>query len=138
MKILQSFFHQGPTRSPQSEDGSRGAGGAQLDKALALSRAGGDEELLREIAVLFLDDYPHIVEQLRVAIAKGVARDIEHHAHSLKGSVSNFGAKEVFEAALTLERNGREGALADVEPSFQRLQTALDRLKPELESLIAG
>jgi HPt (histidine-containing phosphotransfer) domain-containing protein len=109
----------------------------QLDKGLALSRAGGDEELLRELAALFLDDYPRVLDELKKAIAAGAAAGIEHHAHSLKGSVANFGAPEVVAAALSLERQGRNHALGETPAALQALEAALDRLKPELESLLA-
>jgi len=109
---------------------------SELDLNLALSRAGGDEELLRELAALFLDDYPNTLEQLRTAIASGVAIDIEHHAHSLKGSASNFGAPEVVAAALSLEQQGRTHALIETPASLHRLESALAILKPELESLL--
>jgi two-component system, sensor histidine kinase and response regulator len=111
---------------------------SQLDKALALSRAGGDEELLRELAALFLDDYPRNLEELKTAIAAGVAADIEHHAHSLKGSVSNFGAPEVVAAALALEQQGRNHTLEETPAALRRLESALAALKPELESLLVG
>jgi HPt (histidine-containing phosphotransfer) domain-containing protein len=109
-----------------------------LDKALALSRAGGDEELLRELAALFLDDYPLTLEELRKAIAAGSATDIEHHAHSLKGSVSNFGASEVVAAALSLEEKGRHHNLTETPAVLHRLESALAALKPELQSLVTG
>ena len=63
-----------------------------LDRALALSRVGGDEDLLREIAGLFLDDYPNLVEKIKQALAANDARGLERASHSLKGSVANFGA----------------------------------------------
>src|SRR5690349_21223415 len=94
---------------PDTETSTMG----QLDKGLALSRAGGDEELLRELAALFLDDYPRVLEELKNAITARSAADIEHHAHSLKGSVSNFGAPAVVAAALALEQQGRNQALAE-------------------------
>src|SRR5262249_1948141 len=61
-----------------------------LDRALALSRVGGDAELLKEIAMLFLEEYPRVLDELRNAIARGDARSVERTAHGLKGSVSNF------------------------------------------------
>lgn len=109
-----------------------------LDLALALSRLGGDEVLLRELAILFLDDYPRTFAHLRNAVSDRQARDIERHAHSLKGSVSNFAANEVIEAAFCLEDKGRRDALADIEDDLRCLEQTLERLKPALESLIAG
>ena len=85
------------------EGGSVGTQLRQLDESLALSRVGGDVELLKEVIELFLDDYPSTFEKIRNAVAVSDATALEHSAHSLKGSVSTFGANRAFEAAFTLE-----------------------------------
>ncbi|HTS47096.1 MAG TPA: response regulator [Bryobacteraceae bacterium] len=107
----------------------------QLDESLALSRVGGDRGLLREVTELFLNDYPDMLEKLRTAISARDASALEHYAHSLKGSVSTFGAKGAFDAALALEKKGRSGELSDVEEGLRQLEYALGTLKPELETL---
>ena len=108
---------------------------AVFDRALALSRVGGDVELLKEIAVLFLDDYPKSLSELHQAVESGDARRLERTAHGLKGSVSNFGARPVVDAALQLETMGRAQKLAEVEQVLHTLELALAALRPELESL---
>ena len=108
-----------------------------LDESVALNRVGGDFELLREVVELFLDDYPQALEKIRVAVASGDQTDLERHAHSLKGSVSTFGAKDAFEAAFTLEKQGRQGDLADAAENLLRLEDALTALRPELEAIQA-
>ena len=108
-----------------------------LDEALALSRVGGDFELLREVAGLFLDDYPRALEKIRNAVAANDASGVEHNAHSLKGSVSTFGAQEVFETALALEKQGRGGNLAGAAEGLKKLEIALQALRPDLEALQA-
>ena len=85
----------------------------KLDESVALSRVGGDVELLREVVGLFLDDYPQSLEMIRDAVARGDQSGLERHAHSLKGSVSTFGAQEAFDAALALEKQGRTGDLTN-------------------------
>src|SRR5271154_2079312 len=107
----------------------------QLDEALALSRVGGDSDLLREIVELFLADYPSTLDKIRSAVSARDASAIEQHAHSLKGSVSTFGAENAFNAALALERQGRTKDLADVEAGLSQLEGALGALRPELESI---
>ncbi len=107
----------------------------QLDEALALSRVGGDFDLLCEVVELFLNDYPQSMEKIRAAVATGDPAAVEHHAHSLKGSVSTFGAKEAFEAALALEKQGRSRDLSEVGDGVLKLESALQALRPELESL---
>jgi CheY-like chemotaxis protein len=104
----------------------------QLDEALALSRVGGDIELLKEVVELFLEDYPSTFEKIKKAVAAHDAAALEHSAHSLKGSVSTFGANRAFEAAFALEKQGRSGDLADVQNSLLNLEQALEALRPEL------
>src|SRR5882762_4989073 len=94
----------------------------QLDEALALSRVGGDADLLREVIELFLDDYPQTLENIRSAVAAQDPTALEHQAHSLKGSVSTFGARRAFEAALALEKLGRSKDLNGVADGLCQLE----------------
>jgi two-component system, sensor histidine kinase and response regulator len=109
--------------------------GTNMDRQLALSRVGGDAQLLKEIAVLFLEDYPKMMDRLREAAARGDAKSVERTAHGLKGSVANFGAKSAVDAALALEGMGRAQQLSEVEQVIRSLDLALAALRPELESL---
>jgi HPt (histidine-containing phosphotransfer) domain-containing protein len=84
---------------------------------------------------LFLDDYPQSLEMIRDAVARGDQSGLERHAHSLKGSVSTFGAQEAFDAALALEKQGRTGDLTEAPEGLRRLEDALTALRPELEAL---
>lgn len=104
----------------------------QLDESLALSRVGGDVELLKEVVELFLDDYPSTFEQIKAAVASRDATALEHAAHSLKGSVSTFGADRAFEAAFALEKQGRNGDLTAAQDGLLQLEQALEALRPEL------
>jgi HPt (histidine-containing phosphotransfer) domain-containing protein len=106
-----------------------------FDRDLALSRVGGDIELLKEIATLFLDDYPKSLIDLHEAVKTGDAKRVERAAHGLKGSVSNFAARPAVDAALQLETMGRAQQLTEVEHVLRSLELALAALRPELESL---
>ncbi|MFN7936125.1 MAG: Hpt domain-containing protein [Bryobacteraceae bacterium] len=108
---------------------------AVLDRAVALERVGGDSELLQEMAQLFLDEYPMQLEAVRAAVRARDAKAVERSAHSLKGSVGNFGAAAAQEAALQLELLGRRGDLQAVDQAMQSLEMALTSLQPEMESL---
>lgn len=109
--------------------------GVSLDRQVALARVGGDLDLLKEIAALFLDDYPKSLVDLRSASARGDARALERAAHALKGSVANFGAPGPFEAARSIEELGRTQQLAEIEPIIDKLEQALAELRLELEAL---
>jgi len=109
--------------------------GRGLDRELALSRVGEDAELLKEIAALFMEDYPSVLAEIQAAAARGDAQGVERAAHGLKGSVANFGAQAAVDAAFQIERMGRAGDLNHVSEAIDTLARALDALRPELEAL---
>lgn len=108
---------------------------AVLDRAIALSRVGGDAELLQEMAQLFLEEYPSQMDAIRSAVELRDPRAIERSAHSLKGSVGNFGAEAALNAAFSLEMIGRNGNLQEVENALAALELAIRELEPAMTSL---
>jgi len=108
---------------------------AKLDCEVALERLGGDEELLREVAGLFLDEYPMLLRDIQSAAMSRDAEALQRAAHSMKGSVSNFGADVVYQAAFILEKKGRAGELDSLGPCIERLACALEDIHPALVML---
>ena len=106
-----------------------------LDRAVALERVGGDAQLLRDIAELFLEEYPKLLASIRSAMQSGDPVGVERNAHSLKGSVGNFGAERAYQAALQLEMLGRQNQLEAGPEALQTLEAALESLRPELAEL---
>jgi HPt (histidine-containing phosphotransfer) domain-containing protein len=106
-----------------------------IDRELALMRVGGDEELLREVAALFLENETLMMDAIRGALLAGDAASVELNAHSLKGSISNFGADDAVAIALSIESLGRERALNGAWQKFDQLEKAMHELRPELERL---
>jgi len=105
-----------------------------IDRAAALERIGGDEELLVEIIDLYLEDSPRVREALRAAAVAGDSEGVWKAAHRLKGSVGSLSAQPSFEAARALEMSGREGTvdeelLAQLEAELDRLERALGALR---------
>lgn len=106
-----------------------------LDRDALLDRVGGDEELLREITSIFLLEYPALLRQIQDGLSRGDTRRIELAAHSLKGSVANFGVPAAIEAAHRLEVIGRSGSIAEAPAAIAHLVTEFQRLQPLLEQL---
>jgi len=109
-----------------------------LNRALALERVGGDHDLLREIAGLFLEDYPSLITKIQQAVADGDANNLERAAHSLKGSIANFGSDAAYQAAFDLEQIGRNKNLEHAAEAYARLLDVMIHVCPELEALSAG
>ena len=109
-----------------------------VDRAAALARVGGDMDLLREIAGVFLDEYSGTLADLRKAIEAADARKVERYAHALKGCISTFGTGPVFETALAIEQQGRSGDLTGISQKLSELDSGLTQMTAELQALIAA
>jgi len=107
-----------------------------FDPAAVLKRVDGDRELLEEVANLFFEDTPRLVGELRNAILRGDSQALERSAHTLKGSIGNFGARLALNAAFSLEKMGRNGDFARANEEFQELEKQLNLLIPALQELL--
>jgi len=107
-----------------------------FDPNAALKRVDGDRELLKEVAGLFFEDTPRLMTDLRNAIQRGDGNALQRSAHTLKGSVSNFGARAASDAAASLEQMGRNGDFAKAPELFGRLELQINLLIPALETLL--
>jgi two-component system sensor histidine kinase/response regulator len=106
-----------------------------IDLARVLSRLDGDRGLFDEMAQLFRDECPRIMEDIRRGVDARDAKALERHAHNLKGSSANLGAVAVSRAAAALEDCGRSGNLARADDLFKSLEQTLDDLLSELEAV---
>ena len=106
-----------------------------LNLAAALDRMGGDTELLGEVARLFLETVPRLLDDIRRAVSRRNSPELGRAAHTLKGSAQNFGATGAVEAAFRLEQMGRAGDLTGVDEALAALETEMQRLEPALVSL---
>ncbi|MBI3798441.1 MAG: response regulator, partial [Deltaproteobacteria bacterium] len=104
-----------------------------------LKRVEGDRTLLGEMVTLFLQDSATLLTNLRAALVNQDTKALVYAAHTLKGSVGNFSAPEVFNAAANLEKLARTGDLSQapavlltLEHELARLQSALTPLSTEL------
>jgi CheY-like chemotaxis protein/HPt (histidine-containing phosphotransfer) domain-containing protein len=97
-----------------------------------LAEVEDDRELVRELATLFLGEYPIWLEELRSALGEGDAPRLQLTAHTVKGALTIFAAKEAAAAALRLEMLGRAGALAGVSEALEALAAEVERLRPIL------
>jgi signal transduction histidine kinase/CheY-like chemotaxis protein len=110
----------------------------QIDWASAREHVGGDEQLLRELARLFLTEHSRWLAELRQALASADAPALRDAAHRLKGALGALGAQAAFGEALRVEAVGRQGCLADAERACALLERELERLGPELAAFVQG
>ncbi len=132
-EVVESFCGQRP--SAENLIMSEPSLPLNFDPSIVLARVDGDVELLKEIASLFFEDTPRLISDVRNAITRSDGKALEHAAHTLKGSVGNFGAHAAFDAAYSLEKMGRNDDFARANEAFGRLQQQVALLIPALETL---
>jgi HPt (histidine-containing phosphotransfer) domain-containing protein len=105
-----------------------------MDRAAALRRLGGDEELFRDLVRFFNEDAPILLQQVREGIRGGRPDDVTRGAHSLKGLCAGFSALAATEAAAKLEAIGRSCDLTHADGACDQLGEELARLTEALRS----
>ncbi len=101
----------------------------------ALAQMEGDNELLGQVASLFLNDVAAQLDKMRSALEQQDLETLGRVAHAIKGSVANFSAERAVNAALKLETASREGNFSLAAPAARDLEQAIEQLRPELAEL---
>ncbi|MBX9679349.1 MAG: response regulator [Gemmataceae bacterium] len=109
-----------------------------MDWNAAVSRVGGKEDLLRQMAPIFMKEAAKNMPALQEAIERNIPTKVQRVAHTLKGAAACFAAPHVESAALRLELMGRDGDLNEAAEAYQSLETEIERLKHALANLDAA
>jgi CheY-like chemotaxis protein len=121
-----------PDPGPQALDDS-----AAIDWGEVLAAVQGNRTLLKELAVIFLEEYPGLLVQARQGLTGGDAASLQRAAHTLKGSVRQFGATSVCEQCDHLEKAARNGDPADTLRTLVALEAELQTLGQSLQRFLA-
>jgi len=108
------------------------------NKAEALARIDGDEDLLAELCQIFLQESPKLLEKLRRAVTDGDFETVMKTAHSLKGESSYLGAARAAQAARQLEQVGQERNQDAVTQTFAVLEREIADLNLSLKDMASS
>ncbi len=100
-----------------------------FDRTEALEQCLESEEMLTQLARVFLANADAMLAAVADAVRAGDAKAVHHSAHTFKGAVGNLAAKRSHEAALRLEQMGRLNDLSSAAEAFERLKEAFNELK---------
>lgn len=98
---------------------------------------GDNDEFLREIAGIFLEDTPQRIAELEQSLAAADIAKFTRAAHSIKGSSANLGAMALRTTAEKLEHHARTQGLEGVTSLLAEIKTEFARAHAELTKLIA-
>jgi HPt (histidine-containing phosphotransfer) domain-containing protein len=96
-----------------------------------------NDEFLRELTGIFLEDTPKRLAELDTSLVSGDIGAFTRAAHSIKGSASNLGAIQLRSAAEKLEHHSRKEGLTGVTEMIAAIKTEFNRASDELKKLTA-
>jgi HPt (histidine-containing phosphotransfer) domain-containing protein len=93
-------------------------------------------DFINELIDAFLGDAPHMINEMRTALAAKDVESFRRNAHSLKSNANTFGATELGLLAKELEFMGKENNL-DVGNRLELLSEAFEKAAQELQGMRA-
>ena len=127
--VIASTLHW--TQADEDTSSNADAKPSPVNLEQVLESLGGDENLMREVLGIFLEQTPKHLASLRQALVTKDATTIERTAHSMKGELGYLGIAEVSQKARQLEEMGRKG---DVEGA----QRAFPSFEADILGIVAG
>ncbi len=109
-----------------------------LDTAECLARVGGNSQLIGELAELFLQACPRLLEELNQAVVDQDRERLQNIAHTVKSSAGNLSGKAALRAAQNLEWEASCGDFEAIDRACGNLAHEIERLRPILADLVKG
>ena|GEM_PF-369562 len=97
---------------------------------------GDNDEFLREIVGIFLEDTPQRIAELEQSLAANDTSKFTRAAHSIKGSSANLGASALRAVAETVEHLSRKEPLSTIAPLVESIKTEFAKAQTELSKLL--
>lgn len=105
-----------------------------VDLKLALERLAGDAELLKQLSVMYLEDVPNLLNELRQAFERGDSGEVTRLSHSICGLSATFGAQKCCSVARAMEDCGRRDDLVEAKKQLVSLQDECELVYGALRS----
>jgi two-component system, sensor histidine kinase and response regulator len=106
-----------------------------IDRLEKLGRAAG-EDLMGELATVFLADADTRVAALRQALADDDAASVSQSAHTMSGASANLGATDLARLCAALETDSEGGDLIGGGAMLEAVEAELGRVRSALGSLV--
>ena len=108
---------------------------SQMDEEAALNALAGNRELLCDLAEMFREDAPQLLDALDATIANEDSIEARRAVHSLKGCAATFFAQPTVELAQRLEGEVASGHLDGLrDGGTDTLRQSVMRLIAELKT----
>jgi HPt (histidine-containing phosphotransfer) domain-containing protein len=108
-----------------------------FDKDSALARVGGDRELYRELAGIFIEECPVLLAELSEAIGQGDYKTLVRAAHTLKGRAAFLGAATLEQMSLRLETTATTSELIVLRNMLDSISIEAGQLNSKLKDTLS-
>ena len=99
-------------------------------------RGNGQDDALREIIDLFLEQTHEQISQLNEAVDKNDTETTGNIAHQLKGSSANLGARRLSDAFSRLEQSAKDNDLSQAANLLELIRVTFNRTRIQFQSLL--
>ncbi|MEA1979569.1 MAG: Hpt domain-containing protein [candidate division Zixibacteria bacterium] len=94
---------------------------------------GEDEDLVKELISIFLEQYPQMMENIETAIKNKNSEELHKTSHKLKGSLSSMCANSSLDQIIALETMAINQDLDNTEITYSKLEKCISDLADELQ-----
>ncbi|BBO85580.1 hypothetical protein DSCO28_61460 [Desulfosarcina ovata subsp. sediminis] len=127
-----------PVAAPAPAASEAAAGtDAGADLAVLMEAFNNDGTFFKDVAGMFISDYPPMLETIEKAIDAKDVELVSRTAHALKGMARNFQADTAAATALKLEQVAAAGRLDGAGELIRQLAAELGRFETHLKAMMA-
>lgn len=103
-----------------------------LDREAAMKLCSGDEELFRDLTVIFLEDAADRTDKLEQALDCGDMKEVRRLAHAVKGLCANICALPLKDVASRMEKAAEKEDTGEVSRLRREFDNEFARLRDTL------
>lgn len=101
-----------------------------------LSRLENDRELLRDLVLIFKEDFPRHLQALREAVERRDMKQTMVVSHTLRGMLSNLAVTKAAASVGHLEHLAGSGGEAALDEALAAFEREVQGLLPEMETYL--
>jgi len=110
---------------------------AIMDLTELLERVENDRELIRDLFLIFKEEFPIHLRALRDAVDSMDGKRVAAEAHAMKGMLSNLAASSAAGAAARLEQLGRNQEVSEFQEACASFEILSKELMLQLDTCMA-
>ena len=128
-----------PAAAPEEDNAGASPGeGEPVAFSRLVEISSGDEEFMRTLIGIFLNDTERHISNLENALQERESDKIIHEAHAIKGSSGHAGAATMHSLAGSIEEMEEEGRGEGIPATMENLKAEFLRVRSFLEKVRAG